>query len=120
MALGTRLYLIIGLVAVLAFAAVAVTASSQLTSAQNGGDDDNDVPITGAALQQASDAALAHTGGGDVSDTEVGDEDSFYEVEVTLADGSEIDIQLDESFNVVGEEADNDSGGDKDGDGDND
>ena len=117
MALGTRLYLIVGLVALLAIAAVAVTASSQFTSAVGG---DSDEPITGPALQQASDAALAHTGGGVVSETEVGDEDSYYEVEVTLDDGSQLDVQLDENFNVVGEEADDDSGGDDDNDGDSD
>jgi uncharacterized membrane protein YkoI len=78
-----------------------------------GGDDEQ--PITGAALDQASQAALDHTGGGSVTGTEVGDEESFYEVEVTLADGSQVDVQLDESFNVVGDEADDDSGGDDEG-----
>ena len=38
--------------------------------------------------------------------TEVGDEESYYEVEVTLDDGSQVDVQLDEQFNVVGGEAD--------------
>ncbi len=109
MTLGIRLYLIVGLVAVLAIAAVAVTASSQFTSATGNGDD-SDGPITGPALQQASDAALEYTGGGVVSETEVGDEGSNYEVEVTLDDGSQVDVQLDENFNVVGEEADDDSG----------
>ena len=41
--------------------------------------------------------------------TEVGDEESFYEVEVTLADGSQVDVQLDESFDVVGSESDDES-----------
>lgn len=61
-----------------------------------------DVPITGAALEQASEAALAYVGEGSVTGTEVGDEESYYEVEVTLDDGSEIDVQLDEGFVVVG------------------
>ncbi len=68
--------------------------------------DDTDVPITGPALADATAAALAHLGEGTVTDTEVGDEESFYEVEVTLDDGSEVDVQLDEDFNVVGTEAD--------------
>ena len=72
------------------------------------GGDDNEQPITGTALEQASQAALAHTGGGRVTETEVGDEESYYEVEVTLDDGSQFDVQLDENFNVVGDEADND------------
>jgi len=60
--------------------------------------------ITGDALAKASEAALAHTGGGTVTETEQGDEESFYEVEVTLADGSQVDVQLDQNFNVVGDE----------------
>ncbi len=66
-----------------------------------------DVAITGDALEQAKAAALAHTGGGTVTDTEVGDEESYYEVEVSLDDGQQVDVQLDEQFNVVGDEADN-------------
>ena len=66
----------------------------------------------GEALEKASAAALAHTGGGKVTETEQGDEDSYYEVEVTLPDGSQVDVQLDRDFNVVGDEADNDSGDD--------
>ena len=60
-------------------------------------------PITGEALAKASQAALAFTGGGTVTGTEVGDEESLYEVEVTLADGSQVDVQLDEDFEVVGD-----------------
>jgi hypothetical protein len=63
---------------------------------------DSDTPITGPALDQASNAALAFTGEGRVSATEVGDEESYYQVEVTLNDGSQVDVQLDESFKVVG------------------
>ena len=51
-------------------------------------------------------AALEHIGGGRVTGTEVGDEESYYEVEVTTDDGSQVDVQLDESFNVVGSEKD--------------
>lgn len=64
--------------------------------------DDGEAPITGPALERAGEAALEHTGGGRVTDTEVGDEDSYYEVEVTLDDGSQVDVQLDEDFRVVG------------------
>ena len=80
-----------------------------------GADDDaTDTPITGSALDQASAAALEHTGEGRVTETEVGDEESYYEVEVTLDDGSQVDVQLDEDFNVVGDEADDDSSEDDD------
>lgn len=65
-----------------------------------------DVAIPGAALQRASEVAVAETGGGRVTGTEAGDEESYYEVEVTMPDGSQIDVQLDESFAVVGNAAD--------------
>lgn len=77
-----------------------------------GGGDDAEAPITGDALDKATRAALGHTGEGRVSETEVGDEDSYYEVEVTLDDGSQVDVQLDEQFNVVGTMADDDSSDD--------
>ena len=93
---------------------VAGAASLMLVGAGTGiamaaGGDDSESPITGAALDQASAAALDHTGEGRVTETEVGDEESYYEVEVTLDDGSQVDVQLDEQFNVVGDEADNES-----------
>ena len=76
-----------------------------------GGDDDaTEQPITGSALDRATAAALAHTGGGRVTGTEVGDEESLYEVEVTLADGSQVDVQLDGGFHVVGSENDEPDG----------
>jgi len=68
--------------------------------------DDTDTPITGTDLQTASDAALDSTGQGRVTGTEIGDEESYYEVEVTLDDGTEVDVQLDADFQVVGTEAD--------------
>ena len=74
-----------------------------------GDDDATDKPITGPALQRASEAALAHTGGGKVTETEVGDEESMYEVEVTLDNGDQVDVQLDEEFQVVGSEGDSDT-----------
>jgi hypothetical protein len=81
------------------------------------GSDDSEPPITGEDLDRATAAALEHTGGGRVTETEVGDEESLYEVEVTLDDGTQIDVQLDESFRVVGDEADgpdDDEGGNDD------
>jgi uncharacterized membrane protein YkoI len=72
------------------------------------GGKDDETPITGTALARASAAALEHTGGGRVTDTETGDEEGAYEVEVTLADGSQVDVHLDAAFNVLGDEADGD------------
>lgn len=67
-------------------------------------DDGDEVPITGESLERASAVALEHLGEGRVTDTEEGDEDSYYEVEVTLDDGTQVDVQLDRDFNVVGSE----------------
>lgn len=93
-----------------ALVVVALGALGGVGLAVAGGDDDT--PITGAALEQASAAALEHTGGGEVTETEVGDEDSYYEVEVTRPDGTKVDVQLDEDFKVVGSEDDSDDGED--------
>jgi uncharacterized membrane protein YkoI len=76
---------------------------------------DKDTPITGTALERASAAALAHTGGGRVTGTEVGDEDSYYEVEVTVEDGRQVDVQLDRNFTVVGSKRDREDASDASG-----
>ena len=107
--------------AALAGSLVAVTvgviavAGTGLAGAGSSGD--SEAPISGAALTAASRAALVHTGGGTVSDTEVGDEESLYEVEVTFEDGSQVDVQLDEGFKVLGSKADHED--DTEGDTDN-
>ena len=67
-----------------------------------------DTPISDEeALAKASEAALAwleseHGATGTVSDTEAGDEESYYEIEVTLDDGRQVDVQLTRDFAVVG------------------
>jgi uncharacterized membrane protein YkoI len=97
----------------IAVAAAAVGTGIAIAAAQGPGDDDGsdgredyDVPIEGADLDRARDAALEHTGGGRVTETETGDEESYYEVEVTLEDGTQVDVQLDADFRVVGDERD--------------
>ena len=91
-------------------AALALAAGGAGVAFAGGGGEDAaegpDVAISGSDLDKASAAALAHTGEGTVSGTEVGDEESYYEVEVTLDDGSQVDVQLDRDFDVVGDEAD--------------
>jgi uncharacterized membrane protein YkoI len=95
---------------VIAGACVAALAAGGVgVAAATGGGDDSEQPITGSALDQAKGAALAETGGGTVTETETGDEESFYEVEVTRDDGSQVDVQLDRGFDVVGSEADDES-----------
>jgi uncharacterized membrane protein YkoI len=96
-------------------AVVAAAAIGTGVAVASGGDDENEAPITGTDLDRASAAALEHTGGGRVTETEVGDEESYYEVEVTLDDGSQVDVQLDENFDYVGSSADHEDSGDDDG-----
>jgi uncharacterized membrane protein YkoI len=87
-------------------ALVAAAIGTGVAVAAGGDDDATDRAITGDALEQASDAALAETGGGRVTGAEVDDEESYYEVEVSSADGTQVDVQLDRNFNVVGGESD--------------
>ena len=96
------------LMALVAVAALAAGGAAIATASGGGDDDKSEQAISGGALDQASKAALAQTGGGEVTDTEVGDEESYYEVEVTKADGSQVDVQLDRNFQVVGAEGDSD------------
>jgi hypothetical protein len=107
-----------GVVAVAAVAAVislGVGGAAVAGGSASSEGESADTPITGSALAKATDAALAATGGGAVTGTEVGDEESTYEVEVTLSDGSQVDVQLDDNFVVVGQKADvgEGSGGDQ-------
>ena len=100
MSRNKRIIAVVAAVAALGGGGAAIASATGVV----GDDDENEQAISGAALERASAAALEHTGGGEVSDTEVGDEESLYEVEVTLPDGSQTDVQLDDQFNVVGDE----------------
>jgi uncharacterized membrane protein YkoI len=99
-------------IAVLAALVLVVGAISAGFAIAAGGDDDK--PLTGSDLQKATAAALAHTGGGTVVETEVGDDGAAYGVEVRLDDGRVVEVNLDESFDVIGQENDDDGAGDRD------
>ena len=86
-------------------AAVLIAGAAAGVSVATGGDDR---PLEGADLERATDAALAHTGGGSVIESEVGDGGAAYEVEVRLDDGRVVEVQLDEAFRTLGDEADDD------------
>jgi hypothetical protein len=103
-------------------AAVLLAVAGAGTGVAVGRAGDSDRPVTGPALERASAAALAYTGGGTVTDSEVGDEEGYYEIEVTLADGGQVDVHLDRGFHVIGDETDegdegDDAGRDDDRDG---
>ena len=99
--------------AVLALAVIAGGGTAYALS--TGDDDDTQRPIPAGDREQAEQAALEETGGGKVTETEVDDEESKYEVEVTLDDGTQVDVQLDEEFNVISSE-DDDTDDDSDDD----
>jgi uncharacterized membrane protein YkoI len=84
----------------------AIAAGGVAIAAAAGGDDDaTERPISGSALERARAAALADTPGR-VTGTEAGDEEGYYEVEVTRPDGSQVDVHLDRDFRVLGTEGD--------------
>ena len=99
----------IAVLAVLVLVAGAISAGFAIAA---GADDDK--PLTGSNLERATAAALAHTGGGTVVETEVGDDGAAYGVEVRLADGRVVEVNLDESFDVIGQASDDDGAGDRD------
>jgi hypothetical protein len=73
---------------------------------QTGPDDGAGQPITGSEFQRASAVALDAAGGGKVTGSEKHDEEGYYEIEVTRSDGSQVDVHLDQSLNVLDASAD--------------
>jgi uncharacterized membrane protein YkoI len=99
-----------GAVAAVALIGVGTGAAVAATS----GDDEE--PLTGSTLDKATAAALEETGGGTVVETEGGDDGATYSVEVRLDDGSQVEVNLDKDFNVIGNEADDDGPNDSEND----
>jgi len=89
-----KILITIAALAALALGGAALAGATP--SSVTGGDE-----LTGSTLDRASKAALAETGGGKVTDSERDDDTGGYEVEVTKDDGSEIDVQLDEQFQLL-------------------
>jgi len=84
-------------------AVVALTAGIGVAASN-----DDDQPLTGSTYDRAAAVALEHTGAGEVTETEIGDDGAAYEVEVRLDDGSQVEVQLDDNFAVIGSENDDD------------
>ena len=101
-----------------AVAVVLVGGGTGAALAATSGDDEE--PLTGSTLERAVDAALEETGGGTVVETEAGDDGAAYSVEVRLDDGSEVEVNLDEDFTVIGHETDDDRPNDDEGENDDD
>lgn len=64
--------------------------------------DAEDAPISAADRAKAEKAALAATGKGKVTDVERSDDrDHAWEVEVTFANGTDVDVELTDTFTLV-------------------
>lgn len=79
----------------------------EIVNGEEDHEDETEIAITGSALDRASAAALAYIGEGEVTDSEIGDEEGFYEIEITLDNGNEVDVHLDENFRVLSTEYEN-------------
>jgi hypothetical protein len=77
----------------------------------------DDEPLTGSTIDRAVEAALQETGGGTVVETEVGDGGAAYSVEIRLENGRQVEVNLDENFDVIGSEADDDGRNEREDDG---
>jgi len=73
---------------------------------------DDDAPLTGETRDKAVAAAIAHVGGGTVTETELGDDGAAYGVEVRRPDGTQVEVNLDRNYAVTSTEADDDRGDD--------
>jgi hypothetical protein len=102
----TKVFAATGVALVIAGAAAAVSVATVR----------DDQPLEGNELDRATAAALAETGQGSVVESEIGDGGAAYEVEIRLDDGSVVELQLDERFQITGSSADDDSKGDGAGD----
>jgi len=98
-----------------ALAVALIGAGTGVAIATGGGDNR---PLAGSALEKATAAALQHTGGGSVIETEAGDDPAAYGVEIRLADGRVVEVGLDANFEVIGQESDDDGSADAGSNGD--
>jgi hypothetical protein len=95
--------------------AIAVTGGGAGIAIATGAGND-DTPLTGSAFEHATEAALAHVGGGIVIETEFGDGAAAYGVEVRLRDGRVVEVSLDDDFAVIGQATDDDGSDDREQD----
>jgi uncharacterized membrane protein YkoI len=74
------------------------------------GDSEESGSISAADASRARDAAAAKTGGQPGHVELDGEHGATYEVEVTKTDGSQVDVRLDDQFQVVIVDPDNETG----------
>jgi hypothetical protein len=83
---------------------------------------DSEEQVTGPDAEKAKAAALEQVGGGTVTEVEYqdGDGGGAYEVEVQRPDGSQVEVYVSGDYQTVGSAADDDSGDEDEGAGDDD
>ena len=93
--------------------AAAITALSAggvgIAQAVGGGSEEQ---VSGPDAERAKAAALKAVGGGTVIEVERNDENTAggFEVEVRRADGSQVEVRIDDRYQAVGKTADDDTG----------
>ena len=90
---------------VAAVAAGLLLVGAGVAYATGSGEDSSSAQAGGANIEKAKDVALEQVNGR-VTGSEVGDEEGYYEVEITRDDGSQVDVHLDKNFNVIDTPAD--------------
>jgi hypothetical protein len=98
-------------------AAIAVLGAGGVGIAQAVGGD-SDEQVTGPSAEKAKRAALEAVGGGTVTsvEREDGDGSGTFEVEVERADGSQVEVAIDDQFQSLGTAQDDDTGSGSDDD----
>ena len=81
----------------IAAAGLAVAVAGGIAAAASDGDTEQE--LTGSTRERAVAAALAATG----------DDGAAYGIEAGLADGRQVEVELDEAFEVVAQEPDDDT-----------
>src|SRR5215218_6462089 len=100
---------------VAAAGAMLLLVGAGVAYASGSGGGDSEQQASGSGIEKAKNVALDYTNGGHVSGTEVGDEEGYYEVEITKDDGSQVDVHLDKNYNLLSTPADHEGPDDKDG-----
>jgi len=80
----------------------------------SGSGGDSSGQAAGTNLDKAKSVALEQVNG-QVTGSEVGDEEGAYQIEVTKADGTQVDVNIDKNFNVMNAQADKEGQNSPDG-----
>jgi uncharacterized membrane protein YkoI len=101
---------------VVAAGAVLLLVGAGVAYATGSGGDPSE-QAAGTNLDKAKSVALQEVNG-QVTGSEVGDEEGAYQIEVTRPDGTQVDVNIDKNFNVINAKADHDNVQAEDGGGD--